>query len=73
MASMQDTAAPVHAGTVRPALRLVRGQPTSDGAGVKLTRVIGTAALGELDPFLMLDEFRSDSAGAKRYASLPIR
>lgn len=63
MASMQDTAAPVHAGTVKPALRLVRGQPTSDGAGVKLTRVIGTAALGELDPFLMLDEFRSDSAG----------
>jgi quercetin 2,3-dioxygenase len=50
-------------GTVRPVLRTVRGQPTSDGAGVKLTRVIGTAALGELDPFLMLDEFRSDTAG----------
>ncbi len=48
--------------TVRPVLRTVRGQPTSDGAGVKLTRVIGTSALGELDPFLMLDEFRSDSA-----------
>ncbi len=33
---------------------------TSDGAGVKLTRVIGTPLLRRLDPFLMLDEFRSD-------------
>lgn len=38
----------------------VRGMPTSDGAGVKLTRVIGTPSLRRLDPFLMLDEFRSD-------------
>ena len=38
----------------------VAGQPTSDGAGVKLTRVIGTPELGQLDPFLLLDEFRSD-------------
>ena len=38
----------------------VAGQPTSDGAGVKLTRVIGTQGLGQLDPFLLLDEFRSD-------------
>ena len=43
--------------------RVVRGQPTSDGAGVKLTRVIGQRALDMLDPFLMLDEFRSDQAG----------
>ena len=41
---------------------VVRGQPTSDGAGVKLTRVIGQRALDMLDPFLMLDECRSDSA-----------
>jgi len=40
--------------------RVVRGMPTSDGAGVKLTRVIGTPTLRRLDPFLMLDEFRSD-------------
>jgi quercetin 2,3-dioxygenase len=38
----------------------VRGVPTSDGAGVKLTRVLGTPRLRRLDPFLMLDEFRSD-------------
>jgi redox-sensitive bicupin YhaK (pirin superfamily) len=33
---------------------------TSDGAGVKLTRLIGTPLLRRVDPFLMLDEFRSD-------------
>jgi hypothetical protein len=35
--------------------------PTSDGAGVKLRRVIGQPQLAELDPFLMLDEFGTDS------------
>lgn len=47
----------------RQVARVVRGQPTSDGAGVKLTRVIGQRELDMLDPFLMLDEFRSDQAG----------
>lgn len=42
--------------------RIVRGQPTSDGAGVKLQRVIGTPGLPDLDPFLMLDEFGTDQA-----------
>ena len=51
-------------GTVRSVLRVLGGQPTSDGAGVKLTRVIGTQALPDLDPFLMLDEFRSDDPKA---------
>ena len=46
----------------RDIVRVVRGRPTSDGAGVKLTRVIGQPDLDMLDPFLMLDEFRSDSA-----------
>jgi len=36
---------------------------TSDGAGVSLTRVIGTQSLSYLDPFLMLDEFGSDKPG----------
>ncbi len=44
---------------VRPVARLSRGVPASDGAGVKLTRVIGTPQLGEVDPFLLLDEIRS--------------
>jgi len=37
--------------------------PTSDGAGVKLTRVIGQPRLPDLDPFLMLDEFGTDNPG----------
>ncbi|MGP8034213.1 MAG: pirin family protein [Steroidobacteraceae bacterium] len=40
--------------------RVVRGMPTSDGAGVRLTRVIGQPQLPDLDPFLMLDEFGTD-------------
>ncbi|MCC4621677.1 pirin family protein [Xanthomonas cassavae CFBP 4642] len=43
-------------------LRTIRGMPTSDGAGVKLTRVIGSQQLPELDPFLMLDEFGTEQA-----------
>ena len=41
-----------------------RGMAASDGAGVKLTRVIGQPALQDLDPFLMLDEFGSDDPSA---------
>ncbi len=40
--------------------RVIRGMPASDGAGVRLTRVIGTPQLDMLDPFLMLDEFGTD-------------
>src|SRR6516164_4903378 len=48
---------------VRTVVHRVRGMPTSDGAGVKLTRVIGQPQLSELDPFLMLDEFGTDNPG----------
>jgi redox-sensitive bicupin YhaK (pirin superfamily) len=40
------------------------GMPASDGAGVKLNRIIGQPALPDLDPFLMLDEFGSDDPKA---------
>ena len=43
--------------------RLVTGQATSDGDGVKLTRVLMQALQRRLDPFLMLDAFGSDDAG----------
>jgi len=42
--------------------RLVAGQPTSDGAGVKLTRLLTNTLQRRLDPFLMLDAFGSDDA-----------
>jgi redox-sensitive bicupin YhaK (pirin superfamily) len=40
--------------------RVVNGMAATDGAGVELTRVIGQPALPMLDPFLLLDAFRSD-------------
>ena len=40
--------------------RLVTGTATSDGAGVKLTRVLTQPLQRRLDPFLMLDAFGSD-------------
>jgi quercetin 2,3-dioxygenase len=39
---------------------IVQGQPTRDGAGVNLIRVLTQQWQRRLDPFLMLDEFRSD-------------
>ena len=48
--------------TTARVLRTISGTPTSDGAGVRLTRVIGGAALPDLDPFLLLDEFGTDKA-----------
>lgn len=41
--------------------RLVQGVQTSDGAGVKLTRVLTQDLQRRLDPFLMLDAFRNDN------------
>lgn len=49
--------------TIRPLVRTTRGMPASDGAGVKLTRMLGTPELRVLDPFLMLDHFHSDNPG----------
>ena len=43
--------------------RVIRGQDTSDGAGVKLTRVLTDDLQERLDPFLMLDVFRSENPG----------
>ena len=60
---MNATATVPTARSVRPVARRVRGRPTSDGAGVRLTRVLGTPDLPGLDPFLMLDEFGSDRPG----------
>ena len=47
----------------RPRLveRVIAGEPTSDGAGVKLTRVLSKPLQRRLDPFLMLDAFGTDN------------
>jgi quercetin 2,3-dioxygenase len=54
----------------RRVVATIRGRAASDGAGVKLTRVIGQPALPDLDPFLMLDEFGSDK-GADYIGGFP--
>ncbi|MBO6483810.1 MAG: pirin family protein [Pelagibacteraceae bacterium] len=41
--------------------KIVEPVKTSDGAGVKLKRSIGTPAINYLDPFLLLDEFGSEN------------
>ncbi|MCR9143541.1 MAG: pirin family protein [bacterium] len=46
----------------RPVDRVIKGMPVQDGAGVRLKRILGTPTLDHLDPFLMLDEFRSDDS-----------
>src|SRR5450755_4462895 len=56
-----NTSAP-HPFHSRAVERVVRGQPTSDGDGVKLTRVLTQPLQQRLDPFLMLDAFGSDAA-----------
>ena len=47
---------------VRKLQTLTNGLPTSDGDGVKMTRIIGTPELNMLDPFLLFDAFESDQA-----------
>jgi len=47
---------------IRELQTLTSGLPTTDGDGVKMTRVIGTPELNMLDPFLLFDAFESDQA-----------
>jgi len=54
------TAAAQASASFRPVTQVIEGMPASDGAGVRLNRVIGQPALDTHDPFLLLDEFKSD-------------
>ncbi|UCJ15127.1 pirin family protein [Pseudomonas sp. MM211] len=47
---------------LRNVLAIQPGQPASDGAGVRLNRVIGGGGIERFDPFLMLDEFSTENA-----------
>ncbi|HOG29032.1 MAG TPA: pirin family protein [Vicinamibacterales bacterium] len=46
--------------SIRPVKRLVTSTPTLEGAGVRLRRAFGFGETGDVDPFLLLDDFRSD-------------
>jgi hypothetical protein len=54
----------------RSIIGIVPSQETSDGAGVRLKRSVGSQKLSELDPFLLLDEFGSED-GADYIAGFP--
>ncbi|WP_326539718.1 pirin family protein [Pseudorhodoferax sp.] len=56
-------ATPVAVQRPRAVERQVQGQATSDGAGVKLVRVLTHDLQRRLDPFLMLDAFGTDNPG----------
>ncbi|MDH5638771.1 MAG: pirin family protein [Nitrospinota bacterium] len=45
----------------RTVVNIAEGVRTSDGAGVRLTRIIGSGRMMDLDPFLLFDEFKSDN------------
>jgi quercetin 2,3-dioxygenase len=47
--------------TTRTLMHVIQSMPTSDGAGVKLRRSLGSQRGLHVDPFLMLDEFYSDN------------
>jgi quercetin 2,3-dioxygenase len=59
---MDTTTPPTVLTQARSVERLIVGRPTSDGAGVKLTRLLANDLQRRLDPFLMLDAFGSDAA-----------
>jgi redox-sensitive bicupin YhaK (pirin superfamily) len=44
--------------------QVLRGMATSDGAGVKLTRIIGQPSLRHFDPFVLLDRIHSSDPDA---------
>ena len=46
--------------SIRPIKRVIESKPTLEGAGVKLRRAFGFGDTREVDPFLLLDDFRND-------------
>lgn len=46
--------------SLRPVKRIVEAQPTLEGAGVHLRRAFGFGSTEDVDPFLLLDDFRND-------------
>jgi len=60
-AARRDPAlAPSKEAVVREATTVLAAESSVDGAGVRLRRALGGRALGMLDPFLLLDEIKSD-------------
>jgi redox-sensitive bicupin YhaK (pirin superfamily) len=46
--------------SIRPVSKVLKAQPTMEGAGVHLHRGFGFGSTSETDPFLLFDDFRND-------------
>ena len=46
--------------SIRPVAKILKSQPTMEGAGVHLHRGFGFDNTSETDPFLLFDDFRND-------------
>ncbi|MGD0642305.1 MAG: pirin family protein [Roseiarcus sp.] len=46
--------------SIRPVKRISQSKPTLEGAGVRLRRAFGFGDTSDFDPFLLMDDFRSD-------------
>lgn len=58
--NINTATAPCEMTNFRKISHVYAGMPTSDGAGVQLTRMVGTPELDMIDPFLMLDRMDND-------------
>jgi redox-sensitive bicupin YhaK (pirin superfamily) len=46
--------------SIRPVRQVLESQPTLEGAGVRLRRAFGFGQTSDVDPFLLLDDFRNE-------------
>ncbi len=68
MTSMTDEKAD---GRLRDVVKCFLAQSVSDGDDVRMLRAIGTETLPMLDPFLLLDEFRSSELSSNNIPGFP--
>ena len=47
--------------SIRPTKQITSAMPTLEGAGVKLRRAFGFGTTDDVDPFLLLDDFRNEN------------
>ncbi len=64
MSSQARTQATNSTAAARRVTRLIAARPATDGAGVRMKRLQGIPDQAGFDPFLMLDEFKSDDPSA---------
>ena len=57
----------------RTVAQLLRGVPATDAAGVRISRIIGTLAFPDVDPFLLFDDVHMDEGVAGTFPETPHR